>query len=169
MTKACGKPRLLKRQAGFSAAEAVLLCCVLGAICVIVGRYLAQGSATAASRVDREIATGSPTGGGGGRPPLEWQIPVGQIQQAGNIQTAGEIRQAGKFSIFDNAVRDPQSAHIGVLVRRDIEQAEIAPAEIIGWLWIFTPNRMLLQPLVSVERMLLPFKSLLIGESATSC
>src|SRR5215471_4247215 len=81
----------------------------------------------------------------------------------------GEIGQAGKFSIFDNAVRDPQSAHIGVLVRRDIEQAAIAPAEIVGWLGIFTPDGVLLQPLVSVERMLFAFKSLLIGKVAASC
>ena len=45
---------------GFAAAEAILLACVLGAICLAVGLLLRQGAATAAARIDHEIATGAP-------------------------------------------------------------------------------------------------------------
>ena len=76
----------------------------------------------------------------------------GDVRIAAAI-TLGEIGYARKLCGFQYAVRQSQPAHVGILVRRDIEQAEVAPAEIIRRLRIFAFRRMRLQPLVSVERM----------------
>ena len=83
--------------------------------------------------------------------------------------TLGEIGEAGKLRGFEDAVRDPQAAHIRVLVRRDIEQAEEPPAEIVGGLGIFAFGGVVLQPLVGVERMLLALELFLIGQFAARC
>ena len=76
----------------------------------------------------------------------------------------GEIGDAGELRRLENAVRDAQPAHIGVLVRRDVEQAEKTPAEIVRRLRIFALGGVILEPLVGVERMLLALELLLIGE-----
>src|SRR6185437_13075134 len=66
------------------------------------------------------------------------------------------------------AVRNAQPAHIRVLVRRDVEEAVIAPAKIVRRLRIFVRRRLLLQCLVGVERLLLALDLLLIGELAAT-
>ena len=78
----------------------------------------------------------------------------------------GEIGDAGKLRGFENAVRHAQPAHIGVLVGRHVEQPEEAPAEIVRRLRIDILGGVLLQPLVSVERMLLALELLRVGQLA---
>ena len=53
-----------------------------------------------------------------------------------------------------------------VCVRRDVEQAVIAPAEIVGGLRRLVLLGLLLQPLVGVERVLLALELLLVDELA---
>ena len=69
-----------------------------------------------------------------------------QIGAGGDMRIAaaialGEVGEAGELRVLEDAVRDPQPAHVGVLVRRDVEQAEEAPAEIVGRLGIFVVRR----------------------------
>lgn len=70
--------RFYKASGGFTAAEAVLLACVLGAACIAVGSILSKGAASAASHVDEEIATGSPTHRESGG----WQLTASEIPRA---------------------------------------------------------------------------------------
>src|SRR5882757_10097825 len=66
--------------------------------------------------------------------------------------------------MFYDAVRDPQPAHIGILRRCDVEQAVIAPTEIVGRAWRRIVERLLLQPRIGIERMLLALVFLLIDK-----
>ncbi len=66
----------------------------------------------------------------------------------------------------ENAVRDAQPAHVGALRRCAVEQAVVAPAEIVGRLRGFVLSGLLLQPLIGVERMLLALEFLLVGKLA---
>ena len=66
----------------------------------------------------------------------------------------GEIGEARELRGIEDAVRHPQPAHIGVLVRRDVEQPEEAPAEIVRRLGILALGGVLLEPLIGVEGML---------------
>src|SRR5271170_2286546 len=59
-----------------------------------------------------------------------------------------------------------QPAHIGLLGRRAVEQAEEAPAEIVVGLGRFVGCHLGLELLIGVERMLLALKFLLVGELA---
>src|ERR1700680_4589537 len=52
-----------------------------------------------------------------------------------------------------NAVGNAQAAHIGLLRRRAVEQAEEAPAEIVVWLWRLVLGGLVFELLVAVERM----------------
>ena len=76
----------------------------------------------------------------------------------------GEVGDAGELRRFEDAVRDTQAAHIRILVRRYIEQAEEPPAEIVGRLRIFVARAELLEALVAVEGMLLALELFLIGK-----
>ena len=76
----------------------------------------------------------------------------------------GEVGDAGELRRFEDAVRDTQAAHIRILIRRDVEQAEEPPAEIVGRLRIFVARAELLEALVAVERMLLALELFLIGK-----
>ncbi len=78
----------------------------------------------------------------------------------------GQIGDAGKLRGFENAVRHAQPAHVGILVRRHVEQAEEPPAEIVGRLGIDVLGGVLLQPLVGVERMLLALELLRVRQLA---
>ena len=94
-----------------------------------------------------------------------------QIGARGDVGVAaaislGEIGDARELRGLENAVRHPQPAHVGILVRRDVEQSEEAPAEIVRRLGIFVLGGVLLQPLVSVERMLLALELLRIRQLA---
>src|SRR5882724_6517593 len=79
-------------------------------------------------------------------------------------QTLGEISHSRKLPMLHDAVRDPQPAHVGILRRRDVEQAVIAPAEIVGGRWRRIVERLLLQPRIGIERMLLALELLLIDK-----
>src|ERR1700730_2785890 len=66
--------------------------------------------------------------------------------------------------MLQDAVRDTQPAHVRALRRRHVKQAEIAPAEIVrGLRWLIFLG-LLLQLVVSIERMLFALEFLLIGE-----
>ena len=78
--------------------------------------------------------------------------------------TFGEIGYAGELGGIEDSVRDAQPAHVGVLVRRNVEQAEKAPAKIVRGLRIFALGGVVLKPTVGVERMLLALELFLIGE-----
>ena len=78
----------------------------------------------------------------------------------------GEVGEARELRSLQDSVRQPQPAHVGILVGRDIEQPEEAPAEIIRRLGIFVFGGVRLQPLVSVERMLVALELLRIGQLA---
>ena len=78
----------------------------------------------------------------------------------------GEIGNAGELPVREDAVRHPQPAHVGVLVWRDVEQAEETPAEIVGRLGIFVVRRLRLEPFVAVEWVQFALEFLLFGELA---
>src|SRR5215210_6517718 len=77
--------------------------------------------------------------------------------------TFGEIGHARELPMLEDAVRDPQTAHVGVLRRRDIKQAIIAPAKIVRRRWRRVVERLLLEPRIGIERMLFALEFLLIG------
>ena len=79
-------------------------------------------------------------------------------------QPLGEVGHAGKLPVFQNAVRNPQPAHVGILRRGDVKQSVIAPAEIIGRRRRRVVERLLLQPRIGVERMFLALELFLVGE-----
>src|SRR5580658_9370769 len=64
----------------------------------------------------------------------------------------GEIADARELPMRKNAVRDAQPAHIGFLRRRAVEQAEKAPAEIVVGFRRLILDGLVLQLLVTVER-----------------
>ncbi len=80
----------------------------------------------------------------------------------------GDIGDPGELRGFEDAVRNAQPAHVGILVRRDVEQAEKPPAKIVRRLRIFPFGRVFLQPFVGVERMLLALEFLRIGKFAAA-
>ncbi len=94
------------------------------------------------------------------------EIGAGRHMGIAAAVALGEVGKTGELRRLEDAVRDAQAAHIRVLVRRDIEQAEEAPAEIVGGLRIFALGGVLLQPLIGVERMLLALELFRIGEFA---
>ena len=81
-----------------------------------------------------------------------------------SAQALGEIGHAGKLPVLQDAVRNAQAAHVGVLRRRDIEQAVIAPAEIIRRIRRRVVERLLLQPRIGIERMLIALEFFLVDE-----
>src|SRR4051812_8071729 len=78
----------------------------------------------------------------------------------------GEIGKSGQLPVLDDAVRYPQPAHVGVLGGRHIKQSVVAPAEVVGRLRRSIARGLLLEPAVSVERMLLALELLLVVELA---
>ena len=78
----------------------------------------------------------------------------------------GEIGEARELPVLEDAVRNPQAAHVRALRRRDVEQAVVAPAEIVRRLRRFVLLGLLLQPAIGVERMLLALELLLLVELA---
>src|SRR6516225_5295570 len=66
--------------------------------------------------------------------------------------------------MLENAVRHAQPAHVGILRGRDIEQAVIAPAEIIGRRWRLVVLRLVLQPLIGIEWMLFALELFLVSK-----
>ena len=94
-----------------------------------------------------------------------------QIGAGGDMGVAAavalrEVGDAGELPMREDAVRHPQPAHVGVLVRRHVEQAEEAPAEIVGRLGILVARGLRLQAVVAVERVQLALELLLLGELA---
>ena len=80
--------------------------------------------------------------------------------------TLGEVGEARELPVLEDAVRNPQAAHVRALRRRDVEQAVVAPAEIVRRLRRFVLLGLLLQPAIGVERMLLALELLLVVELA---
>ena len=84
-------------------------------------------------------------------------------------QSVGEIGEAGQLPVLHDAVRNAQPAHVGVLRRRDIEHAVIAPAEIVRRLRRRVVERLLPQSRIGIERMLVALELLLVGELLAGC
>ncbi len=80
--------------------------------------------------------------------------------------TLGEIGDAGELRGREYPVRHTQPAHIGILIRRDVKQAEETPAEIVGRLRVFTFGGVLLEPAVGVEGILVALELFLVGKLA---
>ena len=78
----------------------------------------------------------------------------------------GEVCHAGKLPVLENAVRNPQAAHIRSLRRRDIEDAVITPAEIVLRLGRFVILCLPHQTWIGIERMLVALQFLLVVELA---
>src|SRR6476620_10031898 len=76
----------------------------------------------------------------------------------------GEISKPGKLPVLENAVRQPQPAHVGALRRRHVEEPVEAPAEIVWRLRRFVLRGLRLELFVAVEGMKLALEGLLIGE-----
>ena len=94
-----------------------------------------------------------------------------QIGARGDVGVAaaialGEIGDAGKLRGLEDAVRHAQPAHIGVLVRRDVKQAEETPTEIVRRFRVFVLGGEALEPLVGIERMLVALELLRVGQLA---
>ena len=67
---------------------------------------------------------------------------------------------------LQDAVRQSQTAHVGILVGGDVEQSEVAPAEIIRRLRILVFRGVRFQPLVSIERVLIALELLRVRQLA---
>src|ERR1700676_3842488 len=76
----------------------------------------------------------------------------------------GEIGHPGELPGFQDAVRNPQPAHVGILCGGDAKQAVIAPPKIIRDGWWGVSERLLVQPRISIERMFFALEFLLIRE-----
>ena len=94
------------------------------------------------------------------------QVRARRHMRVGPAAALREVGDAGELPVLQDAVRDAQPAHVGALRRRDVEQPEIAPAEIVGRLRRLVLLGLLLQPLIGVERMLLALELFLVGELA---
>ncbi|MGY3409850.1 hypothetical protein ACVWZV_005963 [Bradyrhizobium sp. GM5.1] len=66
--------------------------------------------------------------------------------------------------MLHDAVRNAQTAHVGVLRRRDVEDAVIAPAEIVRRAWRRIIERLLAETRIGIEGMLVALDLLLVGE-----
>ena len=66
----------------------------------------------------------------------------------------GDVGDARQLPVRENAVRDAQAAHVGVLRRRHVEQPVEAPAEIVDALGILPLGALGLEPRVGIEGML---------------
>ncbi|MGY4295026.1 hypothetical protein ACVWXN_003121 [Bradyrhizobium sp. i1.4.4] len=84
-------------------------------------------------------------------------------------EIVGEIGKAGQLPVLHDAVRDAQPAHVGVLRRRDVEDAVIAPAEIVRRARRRVVERLLPQSRIGIERMLVALELLLVGELLAGC
>src|SRR5271168_4824932 len=86
-----------------------------------------------------------------------------------SAQPLGKISQPGELPVLEDAVRNPQPAHVGILRRRHIEQAVIAPTKIIRRRRRGVVDGLLLQPWIGIEWMLFAFVFLWIGELLARC
>ena len=78
-----------------------------------------------------------------------------------------EIGETRELPVLHDPVRDAQPRHVAVLRRTDIKDAVIAPAEIVGGRWPRIDGRLISEPRISVERMLLALPLLLIDKLLT--
>ena len=76
----------------------------------------------------------------------------------------GEVGDAGELPRIEDAVVDAHPAHERILRRRDVEQTVIFPPERVGGLRELILRRLLFQPRVGVERMLLALPFLRVDE-----
>ena len=82
--------------------------------------------------------------------------------------TLYEIGEPRELPMLEDAIGDAQAAHVGLLVRRHVEQAEEAPAEIIVRLGRLVGGGLRLELLVAVERIELALEFFRIRELAAS-
>src|SRR5262249_42292003 len=92
-----------------------------------------------------------------------------QVGARGDVRVAaaealGEIGEAGELPMLEDAVGQPQPAHVGPLRRRQVEQAVEPPTEIVRRLGRLVAGRLRLEALVAVERVRLALELLLVGE-----
>ncbi len=92
------------------------------------------------------------------------KIGAGRDMAKRTAQFLGEIGKPCELPVLENAVGNAQAAHIGVLRRGDVEQAVIAPAKIVGRRWRRVGQRLLLEPRIGIEGMLLALELLLVDE-----
>jgi hypothetical protein len=76
----------------------------------------------------------------------------------------GEIGHACELPVREDAVRDSQAAHVGILRRCDIKQTVITPAKIIRRRRRRVGQRLRLQPRIGIERMFLALEFFLVRE-----
>src|SRR6185437_2804356 len=69
-------------------------------------------------------------------------------------KTLSQVGKAVQLPVLQDAIRDSQPAHVGILRRRDIENAVIAPAEIVRWRRRGVVFRLFLEAFIGIERML---------------
>ena len=92
------------------------------------------------------------------------QIRAGSDVAERPAQLLGKIGHPRELPVLHDAVRNPQTAHVGILRRCHVKQTVIAPAEIIGGARRRVVLRLLPQPRISIERMFVAFEFFLIGE-----
>ena len=100
---------------------------------------------------------------------LRRDLPHLQIGARGDVaeraaQRLDQIGKPRKLPMLHDAVGNAQPAHVGILRRSDIEQAVIAPAEIVRRRRPRIDQRLLFQPRIGIERMLLALPLFLIDE-----
>jgi hypothetical protein len=92
-----------------------------------------------------------------------------QVGAGGDVGIAagtalGEVGDAGE--LLEDAVGNAQPAHVGLLGRRAVEQAEEAPAEIVVGLGRLIGRGLGLELLIAVERVQFALELLLVGKLA---
>ncbi len=80
----------------------------------------------------------------------------------------GQVRDRRELPLFEDAVMDPQAAHVAVLGGTHVEQPMVAPAEIVFRLRPRAGQRHTLQAFVGLERVLAPLPLLLLDELLAS-
>ena len=90
-----------------------------------------------------------------------------QIGARGHVRIAaavalGDVGDARELPMREDAVRDAQAAHVGVLRRRDVKQPVEAPTEIVDALGVAALRAFLLETRIGIEGMLVAL-GLLLG------
>jgi hypothetical protein len=92
------------------------------------------------------------------------QIGPRRDMRVAAAEPGGDIGDARELPIGQDSIGNAQTQHVARLRRRDIEEAEIAPAEIVVGLGKRAGLRLRLEARVGVERMLAAFPFFLIGK-----
>ncbi len=92
-----------------------------------------------------------------------------QVAARGDVAVAaavavGEVGDGGELPVLEDAVVHAHAAHVAVLRRAHVEEAVVAPAEIVLGLRAGARQRDGLQPVVGLERVLGALPLLLVGQ-----